>query len=323
MPRNPVAGVVSGVFGLAWAALGLVLAAWAAATKLEVARGFDLALWALQRSPVDLPWDPVDAANYAINHVVPAVIVAAIALVLAWTNLRTARIALRAQNESHDGRGELQPMTQEPRVGRPFEGVIRLREATPGDEYDVSLVAASSGNKPAYRSEQKARARHGAQGVNLPFRFEVPATAPASGVATRWHLEFAPTGRRTFGRSRLDVKLAPAPEGEARAAAHGIAPAASMPGAASPQAQGYVEHIERLYGALGGKLSEQQRQHIRAKLSGPQAQTMQGQLEAFRKLTPQHVKLLKYAVVGFVLLFFVLPFVLSVLGMVLAAIFSA
>lgn len=329
MPRNPVAGIVSGAFGLAWGALGLVLAAWAATTMLEPEKGFELLHGALLVSPVHLPWDPVEAASYAINHVGVVAVAALIALALAWSNLRTARIAFRASNESQDGKGELQPALAQPRVGRPFEGVIGLRgQATPGDEYDLTLTAAKPGSSAAYRAEHKVRARQGAQGVNLPFRFEVPASAPAGG-GHRWRLEFAPAGRRVVRPSWFEVDLAPAPEGEARAAmipaagmSTGVPQQAPVLAHASSQVDGYVDRIDQLYGALGGKLTGAQREQMRAKLAGPNGAAMRQQVEAFRKLSPRHVKLIKYALIGVVLVFFVLPFVLGILGAVLGAIFG-
>jgi hypothetical protein len=105
VPRNPIAGVVSGIFGLAWAAIGLVLAAWATTTALDAGSGLELASRALQRSPLELPWRPDEIAAWAAGNLLPFAIAAVVALVIAGTNLRTARIAFRAWDESHDGRG--------------------------------------------------------------------------------------------------------------------------------------------------------------------------------------------------------------------------
>ena len=41
----------------------------------------------------------------------------------------------------------------------------------------------------------------------------------------------------------------------------------------------------------------------------------------FRQITPQHAKYIKYAFIGFIVLFFVMPFVLTLLTLVLGAIF--
>jgi hypothetical protein len=337
VPRNPFGGGFSGVFGLLWGALGLVLAAWAMTTVLDTAKGFDLASWALANSPVDLPWDPVEGANFAINHVGAAVGIAVVALLLAWSNLRVARIAFRPATESHDGRGELQlAANAQPRVGKAFEGTIRLRDPpAPGEEFDVALVGGNAGAKPLHRIEQRVRARQGAQGVHLPFRLEVPASARASGLGYPWRLEFARPGKRAFGRSRIEVKLGPAPEHEARGAhavlgeefapAHDGATPALEPDAPQAQAlaQGYVARIERLYGALGGRLTAAQREQLRSKLSAPEAAAIKRQLDSVRQLSPQHLKVLKYVVIGLFVLFFVLPIVFSVLGVVLAALFGS
>ena len=328
MPRNPIGGFVSGVFGLAWAALGLMLAAWAATTALDLSKGFDLATWAVAHSPFGFPWEPLEAAAWAANNLGPLAIVAGVALVLAWSNLRTARIAFRSPSESQDGKGELQLSSREdPRVGRPLEGSIRLRDPpAPGDEFDVILSGGKHGHPGAYRVEQTVRARQGAHGVNLPFRFEVPASATPSGAHSRWRLEFARAGKPAFGRSAVDLRLAPAPAHEIRNAAaplmEGSSAAVSSPAAPAP-AQGYAAQIERLYGAFGGKLSDAQREQLRASLSAPEAAGMARQLEGLHKISPQHLKMIKYAVIGLFVVFFVLPFVFSVLGLVLAAIFGS
>ena len=49
---------------------------------------------------------------------------------------------------------------------------------------------------------------------------------------------------------------------------------------------------------------------------------MRQQLEMLRKLQPQHVQLLKYAVIGVIVLTFVLPFVMTLFGTILAATFG-
>jgi hypothetical protein len=214
-------------------------------------------------------------------------------------------------------------------VGRPFDGTIALGDAhATGEEFDVTLTAFARGGATAYRAEQKVRTRPGAQGVSLPFRFDVPASAPASGSGHRWRLEFAPAGRKLPGRSAFDVSLGPQTEAEARMVrasrpeGHAyVADSAAAP-AAAPQAQGYADHIEKLYGALGGKLTDAQRAQLRAKLSGREAEALKHQLEGLRKLRPDHLKLIKYAAIGAFVFFFVLPFVFSILGMVLAAIFT-
>ena len=321
MPRNPVAGIVSGAFGLAWAALGLVLAAWAATTALDLTKGFDLAVWGLGHSPFGLPWEPVEVAAWAVNNLLAIAIAAGVALVLGWTNLRSARIAFRPWNHSQDGKGELQLASREDaRVGRPLEGSILLRDPpAPGDEFDVVLSGGKPGDVSAWRKEQKVRARQGAHGVNLPFRFDVPASAPPSGMGSRWRLEFARAGKPAFGRSAFDVQLAPAPAHEVRSAAAPV-PETSNALAASPAPakHGYAEQVERLLGAFGGKLSDAQREQLRTKLAAPEAAGMARQLEGLHKISPQHLKLLKYALIGLFVLFFALPLLLSVLGAILA-----
>ena len=321
MPRNPFGGFISGVFGLAWAAIGVALAAWAGTAALEPQRGVELAAWAMTQSPLALPWSPQEAALWAVDNVVPFAIAAAVALALAASNLRTARIALRPANQSADGKGEVQLSAREdPRVGKALEGAILLREPpTPGDEFDVVLTGHKPGMAP-YRIEQKVRARQGVHGVSLPFRFDVPATAPA-GFGSRWLLEFGRAGKR---RSAVDLKLGAAPEHEVRLAS--AATVAGSPAVATPataKARGYADQVERLLGVFGGKLDDAQRQQLRAKLAAADGHAAARSLDGLRKLTPHHMKLVKYAVIGLIVVFFVMPFVFGVLGLVLAALFGS
>ena len=343
MPRAPLTGVVAGLVGLFFGAAGLALAAWVATVELDTPKGFEAAMWALRRADVELPWDPVVAANYAINHTLPVAIVAAVALFLAALYLRQARIAFRPRNVSNDGKGELHVAALEPRVGRPFDGTIRLRDApVPGEEFIVKLTSIGPNRAPEFEMEQKARARPGAHGANLPFRFDVPFSARASSRSHRWRLEFSRADRKYLGRSAFDVHLGPPNESERRVAdlpptqshvpapvatvssvpAHGSTAELPMKSPAAAQANGYASHIEKLYGALGGKLTERQREQLRGRLSGREAEALKQQLEGLRKLQPGHVKMFKYAAIGLFVVFFVLPFVFSVLGMILAAIFS-
>ena len=323
MPRNPIGGFVMGIIGLVATAMGLVLAAWVAATLLDAAKGVELAAWALARWPFYLPWPPAEVTAWALDNLILFAIAAGVALLIGGSNLRAARIAFRPASQSHDGRGQLQlPAAAEPRVGRPFEGSVLLADgAVAGEEYDVVLSGGDAGARPAHRMEQKVRARQGAHAVSLPFRFDVPANAPG-GFGSRWRLEFAPAGKRAFSRSWFPVKLADAPEDEVDAAHRPMMTDAPALTPATAAQHGYVDHVEKLYGAMGGKLTEAQRNLLREKLSGPGGESMQRQLQAFRKLTPQHVRMIKYAFFGFIALFFVLPFVMSVLGLVLAAIFG-
>jgi hypothetical protein len=324
MPRAPISGAVSGVIGMLWAAAGLVLGAWAATAALDQSKGHELAMWALGSSSIALPWPHEEVVRIAMSHLPVVGVAAAVALLLAWSGLHRARVAFRPIDESQDGKGELRIATIEPRIGRPLEGTIMLRSApSPGEEFEVTLTALTPAGTVAWRGEQKARARPGAHGVNLPFRFDVPVSAVPGGVGHRWRLEFAPAGRKPLlGRSAFDVRLGAPSEAEARMASAAHAPAQVMHAEPQPLTQGHVEHIEKLYGAFGGKLSERQREQIRERLSSKEAQDLDQFLARLRTFRPDHVKLIKYAAIGLFVFFFVLPFAFSVLGMIFAAIFT-
>jgi hypothetical protein len=220
----------------------------------------------------------------------------------------------------------------------------------------VVILTAWKGGSAAYRVEQKVRARPAAQGVSLPFRFDVPATAPPSGPGTRWRLEFAPVGAGRFGRSAIDVVFAPAPADEIRRAAaaaqphvglakdahaglakdaHGglakgapaglvkEAPPASQrevaPGA-TVATEAYAAHIEKLAAAMGAKLTQMQRDKLRAALASPQAAALRPHLDLLLKVTPDWAKVFKYGAIVSVVLYIVVPIMLSVVGGIVAAV---
>src|SRR5688500_12925331 len=103
MPRAPLSGVGAGIAGLLWAALGLVLAAWTATAALDPARAFQLAFWGLGHTGLSLPWSHEEISGFAMDNLPFIAIAAAVALLLAWSNLPEAPHAFRPGHVSHDG----------------------------------------------------------------------------------------------------------------------------------------------------------------------------------------------------------------------------
>jgi hypothetical protein len=198
-----------------------------------------------------------------------------VALLNAVSLARRARLHFRPLSESDDGKGEIAFKGMEQRAGRPLEGTIKLHEApVPGEEYTLRLRAKKQTGGYGYEAEQTALARQGVHGMSLPFRFDIPATAPASGAT--WLLDFGPRGKKFF-RSKFEVKLGEAPESEIRrASAHevqdqeepvvqaaaptwGTSSSASLPPEAAAQPAVFetqrnrelFEHIEKLANAFG------------------------------------------------------------------------
>jgi len=347
MPRRPVQGLLAIVFCFLWGVLGLALAGWAVAQWTQPEQGYEAAMWLLQGSPVKLPWDHERVIGFLTEHTVAAAIVGILALLNSVSLARRARLHFRPLTESNDGKGEIAFKGMEQRVGRPLEGTIKLHDApAPGQEYTLRLRAKKhAGGTHGYEAKQTALARQGVHGMSLPFRFEIPATAPATGAT--WLLDFGPRERKFF-RSEFEVKLGEAPESEIRrASAHegedheepvaqaaaptwGTSSSASLPPEASAQPTMFqtqrnrelFDHIEKLANAFGKKFTPQERERLMAQASSQQLAGMRDKLEAVKKIKPEHAKFIKYAVIGFVLLFFVLPWALSILGVILAAIFG-
>jgi len=344
MPRRPVHGLLAITFCLLWGVLGLALAGWAVAQWTQPEQGYEAAMWLLQGSPWQLPWDHERVIAFLTEHTVAAAVVGIVALLNAVSLARRARLHFRPLSESDDGKGEIAFKGMEQRAGRPLEGTIKLHDApVPGEEYTLRLRAKKQAGGYGYEAEQTALARQGVHGMSLPFRFDIPATAPASGAT--WLLDFGPRGKKFF-RSKFEVKLGEAPESEIRrASAHevqdqeepvvqaaaptwGTSSSASLPPEAAAQPAVFetqrnrelFEHIEKLANAFGKKFTPQERERLMAQASSQQLAGMRDKLEAVKKFKPEHAKLIKYAVIGFLLLFFVLPWALSILGVILAAI---
>jgi hypothetical protein len=296
--RSAVAFFFSAVFGIAFAAAGVVLALWVGMTVYRVELGFDWALWAWENSGLPLTVTPLELANGAIqpSTLIPTGMVAAVLCLVGLSSLRSARDALRPAGESSGGKAKLELKTPEPRVGRPLEGSLRLlHDPQPGQVFRVEL---SCGRTYQVHDDNRRREETGffaqldvaavqnAEGWRLPFRFDVPVTAPASGAGGYpvgedycWSLAFYPADAAIAFPSRLPLTFGAAPQEELRAAE----------ARETPEQKAAIEAVSRSLGMARGPLLPHEREQLRSlspadlamaqKVAGMPVKIMQGLLK--------------------------------------------
>ena len=189
MARAPLRAFVGLVLGIAFLAVAIALLGWVVLTKVAVAKGFDVAMWVARHSPVPLPLDPVDFGNRVINS--PSIwFIAAFgvgALMWAYSLLRSARRNARPAGVSDDGEARLELKGATPRVGETLRGEIVLASMDPvGQPYVIRVECRRLEGRTGrayqtdYSESVQVVAVAGAGGAKLPFRFEIPLTAPPS-----------------------------------------------------------------------------------------------------------------------------------------------
>jgi hypothetical protein len=197
------------MLGMVLGAVGIPLAVWVAAAlyRADVAR--DWAVWTMERSPLPPYAPPSQVASDMLQRdsLIAAGLLAALLCLLALSWLLAARRALRAVDESHDGKATIDLKGQPLRVGRPVEGSIWLTQGSrQGELYRLELSckrghgsARSGRTETAYFEELEVEPLLTPVGWSLPFSFAVPPIAPPSGVANfmsgpayRWSLAVQP-----------------------------------------------------------------------------------------------------------------------------------
>lgn len=240
-----LAAMFSLVLGIALGAAGIPLAVWVSAAlyRADVAR--DWAVWAMERSPLPPYAPPSQVASDMLQRdsLIAAGLVAALLCLLAFSWLRSARRALRAADESHDGKATIELKGQPLRVGRSVEGNIWLtQDSAPGELYRVELSCKrdhgsgrSEGSETPYSEELEVAPVRTPVGWSLPFRFVVPPIAPPSGASRHmsgpgysWRLAFQRTKGWISFPSVFALHLAPAPPEELRALEKKDAPAQKL-----------------------------------------------------------------------------------------------
>lgn len=298
---NLVSGITLGVAGIA-------IAAWVVLANYRVTDAFDWALWALESLPFELNVPPVQLANEAMqrNSLIMWGVGAAFLCWMAFGALRGARQAVRPANESHDGAAQIELKADRPRVGRPLEGSLRLLEdAKSGDVYRLELSCRRI--RPGERNvetpffeQQDVRVVQGALGLSVPFRFNVPVTAPPSskdGILTgpgfRWRLAFYRAESVIAFPSEFALELGSAPAEELRA----------VEATETPQQKVVIDTIAQLLGR--GSLLPHERAEVRA--LPPADLAMAG------KISGMPAKIMKWILI----VFFVVPTV--IIGLLFAA----
>lgn len=231
--RRAVSSLFSFLVAIVLGVPGILLALQVGLVLYKVELAFDWALWVAEHSPLPLSIPAVQLANYAIQRdaLIPAGLIAAFLCLLSYGALRNARGSQRPADESDDGKGRIELKAQQARVGRPLEGRVRLtKEARPGDVFRVELSCRRRVNsdddsrwETPFFAQQDVQAVQGAEGWSVPFRFEVPATAPHSTVGGfqndydfNWQLGFFPAKAWIATPSRFSLQLAAASEEDLR-----------------------------------------------------------------------------------------------------------
>ena len=245
VPRDLLGALVGFVFGIAFLAVAVVLLGWVVLTKVAVEKGFDVAMWAAQHSPVPLSIEPADFGNQVINS--PSIwFIAAfgvMALMSAFVFLRGARLGARPAGVSEDGEARLELKGANPRVGETLQGEIVLAgNDHVGQPYDIRVECQrlegmrGSAYRTDYSDSVQVVALAGADGARLPFRFEIPLTAPPSRPfehlslrdRREWQLVCA-RPKAWFRGSFFPLQVEPGPEEEVADALAAMPPAVQGP----------------------------------------------------------------------------------------------
>ena len=242
--RRLATALLSFVVGIAFAVPGIVLALWVglAVYRVELAVGYSQ--WAAERLP-SLAVPLLQLADYATHResLIVAGLGAAFLCLIGFSSLRGARQMLRPADQSSGGEAQIVLKTDFPRVGRPLEGSLRLLEIPEPEQvfrlelscrrtYVTGDQRRKQGVETPFCAEQDVQVAQTAEGWSLPFRFEVPVTAPSSdagnfepGEGYIWRLVFEPKdGWISFGGPEFLLTLGPAPAAELRALEAGETP---------------------------------------------------------------------------------------------------
>jgi hypothetical protein len=304
---------------------GALLAYWTWTAFHETADAQAWVLWAAERSPVRLTTAPIELARDLTSpgSLIFAGVLAAFLCIAALMNLRhiVAPPRRRLLDETHDGRARLELKSAALRVGCPVEGRLWLaREAQAGDVFNVSLRchrSYRSGDRrrteEVYYQDKDAKAVHDARGWSVPFRFDVPASAPSNTSVTtpqpllgarrepyEWDLSIGPAGKMLARRSVIALYLGPASEEEVRALA----------AQETPEQKEALDAIGRILGPFEGALLPHQREQLKALSSED--------LALARKASALTGKGILLVVVAFFAIFLVLPVVAVVLFVMLS-----
>ncbi len=226
MPRNPIGAVAGFVLGSVLFAAGAVVVAWVIAGLRDIEDARRWAYRAASESPRDLAWWLRDVGDKAsADGMVFFGIAGGVLLLLGHQLLGAFRVALRTLDVSDDGLARIRVASPPPRPGRAFEGDIRMKREPRADEaFTLALecirregTGSDASIEKAYSVTVEAKPAPGAQGLRIPFRFDVPEDAPATSYSLlasggyRWGLAVKPVKGMFPQTSTFDLKFEPAP----------------------------------------------------------------------------------------------------------------
>ena len=237
--RKLVSNVFNLLLAILLAAMGIALAAWIVLANYRVTEAFDWALWALELLPFSLNVPLVQLANEMTqrNSLIWVGVAAAYLCWVGFSNLRGEREDLRGAreveilvDEGHSKSARVELRADHPRVGRPLEGALRLiDDSISGNRFRLVLSCSrvhwqdnKSFTETAFVEQQEVRVVRGGPGCSIPFRFNVPATAPPSSNTAnpsgfQWHLAVHPLDTVFKLNCVFPLRLDPAPAEELRA----------------------------------------------------------------------------------------------------------
>lgn len=297
---------MSRLIGLALVAPGALLGLWVVTAMFSTELAFDGAYWYAQHSPFELTVPPVQFANDMIqprNRTSYGLL----ALLLCWIGLSNLGLL---------GRGAalaLDLKTTDARVGRPLEGSLLLASAPkPDDGYDVRLACTQSQGSgknrrviTAFEARLEARPVQRVEGWSVPFKFDIPATAPPTGTPGLfkpqpfdWHLSVYRTNTWISFPTSFPIELAAAPSEELRA----------LEATESPEQRGTIQAIER---ATRAPLLPHQRARLRS--------LSRDDLATARRATEANDRAASWLLGRLMLFFFVVPVVVVLVVYVIVA----
>ena len=237
-----ISNVFNLLFGILLGAMGIALAAWVVLAYYRVTEAFDWALWALERLPFSLNVPLVQLAN-EMTQLNSLIWVSMAAAFLCWIGISTLRGEREVEkreveilvDEGHSRSARVELRAAHPRVGRPLEGALRLiDDSISGNRFRLVLSCSrvhwqkdagrrdTAFTETAFVEKQEVRVMQGGPGTSIPFRFNVPATAPPSSNTAnpsgfQWHLAVNPLDTLLKLNCIFPLRLDPAPAEELRA----------------------------------------------------------------------------------------------------------
>ncbi len=226
MTRDTIGALGGLVVSLAFFAIAVPVLGWVALATVEPETGVRVATWAARQAPV-MGIEPGDFGNRVVNA--PTIwIIGVLGLIALMSGLVCLRDACHKGEDDDHGEPQLELTDDKLRVGWPLQGQIVLASKDEvGQPYNIRVECRRmSGRRgKAYRTDYESSvevvAVAGEGGARVPFRFEIPLTAPPSREwvpfslrdPCEWQLVFA-RPKAWFRGSFFALQVEPGPEEE-------------------------------------------------------------------------------------------------------------